>query len=89
MPIINFFIPSNVYKQDRMVDPTQIESGDTIERLKEMFGAGGGTRRIQYEIVEVTENSVMVEAVENENSDVYEVPEPELRNNWYLPDNDK
>lgn len=69
-----------------MVDPTEVDQGDIIERVREMFGTGGSIRRISYEIIEIDDESVILEPVYLEDSDMIELSPDELRGDWYLPE---
>jgi hypothetical protein len=69
-----------------MVDPTEVGQGDIIEQVREMFGTGGAIRRVPYEIVEFEDDSVKLESVDSENSNVIEMSPDELRDDWYLPE---
>ncbi|TQQ82718.1 hypothetical protein EGH24_04530 [Halonotius terrestris] len=66
-----------------MVDPSELEPGDTIVRTREQYGSGGGTREISRTVARITEEGVSVHP-EGEKSESTTLSLEQVRNKWDL-----
>lgn len=67
-----------------MVDPAELEPGDTIVRTREQYGSGGGSRDVSRTVREMTEDGVRVSAPEDSATQSTVLSATQVRNTWQL-----
>jgi hypothetical protein len=67
-----------------MVDPAELEPGDTIVRTREQYGSGGGSREISRTVTGITDEGVRVSAPDDGVMESTVLSAAQVRNTWHL-----